>query len=74
MIIVYTQPGCSHCVEVKDFLVDNKINFEEIDAHCDKATTYLNSIKAEYLPIVVFDDDTWVEGSEIEQIKQILGI
>ncbi len=74
MIIVYTLKGCGHCVEVKEFLIENKINFEEIDARCDKATTFLNSIKAEYLPIIRFEGDTWIEGPEIEHIKEKLNI
>lgn len=71
-IKIYTQDGCPHCVEVKNFFKENNIEFEELDVRDD--LVYLESIEAEFLPVTRFEDDTWVEGPEIEHIKTILNI
>ena len=68
---IYTQAGCRHCKEVKEFFKENEIEFKEIDA--SNGVEFLNSIKAEYLPITVVDEE-WVKGPEIETIKKMLNI
>lgn len=67
---IYTQDGCVHCKEVKHFFKEKNVEFEEI--HASDGVEFLNSIKAEYLPITVVED--WVEGPDIESIKKRLNI
>ena len=68
---IYTQDGCGHCKEVKEFFKENNVEFEEINA--SDGVEFLNSIKAEYLPITVVDEEL-VEGPEIKTIKKMLNI
>ena len=72
MIKIYTQDGCGHCKEVKNFFNENNIKFKEIDVQ--DGLDFLNSIDAEFLPITRFEDDEWVEGPEIDHIKKVLNL
>lgn len=42
MITIYTKPGCSHCVAAKSYLMQNHINYHEVDIMQDvEALTFL---------------------------------
>jgi len=69
---IYTQDGCGHCKEVKEFFKENNIEFEEMDV--EDGLEFLKNTKANFLPVTRFEDDSWVEGPEIEKIKKKLKI
>jgi len=54
-LIVYTQPTCGYCQELKDYLRDNNIQFEEKDITKDRAAwdDLVNKYKARATPLVV---------------------
>jgi len=66
---IYTQDGCGDCKKVKEFFKENDVEFEEIDIQ--DGIEFLESTKANFLPVTRFEDE-WVEGADIEMIKEKL--
>mgnify|MGYP000131595892 CR=1 FL=1 len=51
---IYTLPGCSYCRQVKEFLADNGISYEEIDLDSDmQGQAFMDSRGYTALPVTV---------------------
>jgi glutaredoxin-like protein NrdH len=72
-LIIYTQPSCGYCQELKDYLSNNKIPFEERDITKDKAAwdDLVNKYKARATPLVVYGEKTML-GYNPDELKKIL--
>ncbi len=73
-LIVYTQPTCGYCQELKDYLRDNNIPFEEKDITKDRAAwdDLVNKYKARATPLVLFGEKTML-GFNPDELRKILG-
>jgi len=72
-LIIYTQPSCGYCQELKDYLGNNKIPFEEKDITKDKVAwdDLVNKYKARATPLVVYGEKTML-GFNPDELKKIL--
>ena len=74
-ILVYSTPACPYCIRVKQFLVDNKIAFENIDVSLDHARADEMVNKSGQMGVPVLDiDGQIIVGFDKEKIKKTLGI
>lgn len=73
-LVIYTQPNCSYCHEVKEFLNKNNIPFEEKDITKDRAAwdELVNKYKARATPLVVYGDKTLL-GFNPDELRKLLG-
>ncbi len=74
-LIVYTQPSCGYCQEMKDYLLKNKIPFEEKDITKDRAAwdELVNKYKARATPLAVYGDKTML-GFNPDELRKMLGL
>lgn len=74
-ILVYSTPTCPHCIQLKQFLADNKITFENYDVSVDhdKANEMIKKTGQMGVPVLDIDGQVIV-GFDKEKIKQALGI
>jgi glutaredoxin-like protein NrdH len=76
-VIVYSQEGCRPCTEVKIWLKENGIDFEERNIR--ENPTYLNEIVdlgASATPATVINDDNGKEvilGFDLDRFEEVLG-
>ncbi|MDF2855190.1 MAG: NrdH-redoxin [Neobacillus sp.] len=76
-VIVYSQEGCRPCTEVKLWLKENGIDFEERNIR--ENPTYLNEIVdlgASATPATVINDDNGKEvilGFDLDRFEEVLG-
>jgi glutaredoxin-like protein NrdH len=76
-VIVYSQEGCRPCTEVKLWLMENGIDFEERNIR--ENPTYLNEIVdlgASATPATVINDDNGKEvilGFDLDRFEEVLG-
>ena len=73
-LIIYTQPTCGYCQELKDYLRKNKIAYEEKDITKDRAAwdELVNKYKARATPLLVYGDKTML-GFNPDELQKILG-
>jgi glutaredoxin-like YruB-family protein len=72
-IKVYTTPTCPWCKKVKAFLVDNNIEYEEIDVTGDEAAIKEMVEKSGQIGVPVTDvDGVIVEGFDEERLREVL--
>lgn len=57
-VILYTMKGCPHCKNIKEELIQNKINFEErdVDRYNRQYERFVNETGSEYLPAFILYD------------------
>lgn len=68
MFKVYTQENCPNCEEIKSFLFEKGIEFEELDVNKDtKARALMIMNDLETTPALYVNGSVF--GGEIEQIK-----
>ena len=71
-IYLYTEPGCSACIEAKSFLKSRGISFEERDVQTNPE--YLRILRDELdsciLPTLVADD-TIIAGFDREEYQRL---
>jgi len=65
--IIYTMDGCSHCINMKEQLKENNIDFLErnIDKHKNEYESFVKATKNDYLPaftLLEIDDDNNVNN------------
>ncbi|MBR9704797.1 NrdH-redoxin [Candidatus Pacearchaeota archaeon] len=74
-ITIYTLNWCPHCKELKEFLINNKIEFENIDVEQDQdiAQDIMEKTGSEGFPITDIDGE-YIIGLDIKKIKEILNI
>lgn len=68
MFKVYTQENCPNCEELKSFLYEKGVEFEELDVNKDtKARAMMIMNDLETTPALYVDGN--VLGGEVDQIK-----
>ena len=72
---VYSTPTCPFCIRVKQFLKENKIQFEDINVSQDqeKAQEMIDRSNQMGVPVLDIDGEIIV-GFDKEKIGQALGI
>lgn len=72
---VYSTSTCPHCVRAKEFLADNRIEFENIDVGEDqeKAKEMVDVSGQMGVPVIVIDGEVIV-GFDKAALKKKLGI
>lgn len=69
---VYSMPGCSYCKNVKAYLTEHNIAFEEIDLETNKiGQAFMDSRGYTALPVTVIGDKE-ISGYRLEEIKKAL--
>lgn len=72
-VTVYSTPTCPWCVKVKDFLKENKIEFEDKDVSLDEEARKAMVEKSGQMGVPVLDiDGTVIVGFDQEAIKKAL--
>jgi len=72
---VYSTPTCPFCIRAKQFLTDNKVEFENIDVSKDtaKAQEMINKSGQMGVPVLDIEGEIIV-GFDRERIKKALGL
>ncbi len=74
-IKVYSTPTCPYCKTAKQFLTENKIEFENVDVSVDQNATQEMISKSGQMGVPVLDiDGNIVVGFDKAKIKQLLGL
>ncbi|MFV0441421.1 MAG: glutaredoxin family protein [Lachnospirales bacterium] len=69
---LYTQPQCTYCLKVRQFLKDLNVNFTEIDLATDiEGQEFMDSRGYTELPVVVIGD-TEISGYKISAIRRAI--
>jgi glutaredoxin-like YruB-family protein len=72
---VYSTTTCPWCYRVKDFLKENKIEFEDVDVSSDVDAAQEMIDKSGQMGVPVLDiDGTVIVGFDKEAIKQALNL
>lgn len=60
LVIVYTMKGCPHCVEFKEMLTLNNIEFydRDIDEYSDEFDMFVELTGQEYVPAFMLVDES----------------
>ncbi|MBI5699113.1 glutathione S-transferase N-terminal domain-containing protein [Candidatus Saganbacteria bacterium] len=75
MVKVYSTPTCPYCHLAKQFLAENKIEFEDIDVSVNQQAAEEMIQKSQQMGVPVLDiDGTIVIGFDKAKIKQLLKI
>jgi glutaredoxin-like YruB-family protein len=75
MVKVYSTPTCPYCHLAKQFLAENKIEFEDIDVSVNQQAAQEMIDKSKQMGVPVLDiDGTIVVGFDKAKIKQLLKI
>lgn len=73
-VIVYSRNQCPHCVQLKKYLQESNINFEERNIDTDDAYgEELWNMGMRAVPVTVVGDEK-ILGFNTTQLKQVLGI
>jgi len=74
-IIVYTSPSCLYCHHLKDFLNENKIEFEEIDLgeRQDMVEDFIKRTGQMAVPVTEIDGEM-IMGFNIPKLNEKLNI
>jgi len=73
--IVYSTPTCPWCHKVKDFLKQNKIQFEDVDVSTDRAKAMEMVDKSGQMGVPVIDiNGEIIVGFDKDKISQLLDI
>jgi glutaredoxin-like YruB-family protein len=74
-VTVYSTSTCPFCIRAKQFLKDNKIQFEDIDVseNEEKAQEMIKKSGQMGVPVLEIDDKIIV-GFDKDKIKETLGI
>lgn len=74
-VIVYSTPTCSFCHQLKEYLTENKIEFEDIDVSSDNDKAQEMIHKSGQMGVPVLDvDGEIVIGFDKKKINEILKI
>jgi len=57
MIKIYTSKSCLNCITLKQLLLKNELEFEEIDGTSNKAIAYLRARKVQILQLPIIEKD-----------------
>lgn len=72
-VIVYSTPTCPYCHAAKDFLKENKIEFQDVDVSKDQTRAQEMIEKSGQMGVPVLDiNGTIIVGYDKEAIKKAL--
>ncbi len=72
-VTVYGTPTCPWCDKVKDFLKENKVEFEYVDVGADQEKAKEMVEKSGQMGVPVIDvDGTMVVGFDVDKLKELL--
>ncbi|PJC47398.1 MAG: NrdH-redoxin [Parcubacteria group bacterium CG_4_9_14_0_2_um_filter_35_11] len=75
MVKVYSTPTCPYCVALKNFLKENKIDFEDIDVSQDEKAREEMIQKTGQMGVPVIEiNSEFIVGFDKERISQLLNI
>ncbi len=75
MVRVFSTPVCPYCFTLKEFLKDNKIEFEDVDVASDDKAREEMVEKSKQMGVPVIDiNGEFIVGFEKEKISKLLGI
>ena len=70
---VYSTPTCPWCIKAKEFLAENKVEFENIDVSSDQKASEEMIERSGQMGVPVIDiGGTIIVGFDQEKIKQTL--
>ena len=70
---VYSTPTCPYCVQAKDFLKENKVEFEDIDVSQDPKAAQHIAEKSGQMGVPVIDiEGEMIVGFDKEKLKKLL--
>ena len=73
LVKVYSTPTCPYCIRAKQFLVDNKISFENIDVSKNQKAIQEMISKSGQMGVPVLDiDGEIIIGFDQDKIKNAL--
>ena len=74
-VVVYSTPTCPFCVRAKQYLKDNKIQFEDIDVseNEEKAQEMIKKSGQMGVPVIEIDGK-FIVGFDKDKIKEALAI
>ena len=74
-ILVYSTPTCPHCIRLKQFLAENKVDFVNYDVSVDREKANEVIKKSGQMGVPVMDiDGQLIIGFDKEKIKSALGL
>lgn len=74
-VIVYSTPTCPHCIHLKQFLKEHKIEYEDINVAENQEKAKEMQEKSEQMGVPVVEiDGKIVVGFDKEKIKKLLNI
>jgi len=74
-IIVYSTPACSYCHQLKDFLKDRNIEFEDIDVSQNQEAAQRMVEKTGQMGVPVTEvGDEFIVGFDMEKLKEKFNI
>ena len=72
---VYSTPTCPYCVKVKEFLKENKVEFENVDVSADPQAGQEMVKKSGQMGVPVLEiNGEIVVGFDQDKITQLLGL
>lgn len=72
MLKVFSATWCPACKQVKQFLKQNGIPFEEKDIDVDQdASDKLKNLQLRSIPVTYLDDNNYVVGSDLKKILEL---
>jgi len=72
MLKLFSAPWCSACKQVKNFMKQQGIPFEEKDIDADKdAYDVLMRLQLRSIPVIYLDDDNYVVGADQQKILEL---
>jgi glutaredoxin-like YruB-family protein len=72
---LYTMPTCPYCDQVKEFLREHNIEFEEVDVQADEAAAKEMIQKSGQAAVPVIDiEGKIIVGFDREKLSKVLGL
>ena len=74
-VLIYTTPTCPYCQQIKEYLKEKNIEYEEIDVAADsaKAQEMIDKSGQMGVPVVLIDDQVII-GFDKEKIDKTLSL
>ncbi len=74
-VVVYSTPTCPWCSKTKDFLTENKIDYEDVNVAADQKAAQEMFKKSGQMGVPVTDiDGEIIVGFDKNRLKKVLGI
>lgn len=73
MLKLFSASWCPACKQVKNFLIQNSIKFDEIDIDKDyKSYEILKALKIKSIPVTYIDNENYVIGTDFSKILKLI--